>query len=86
MTSCGKAPEVLQGTVLRYDQSEKCLLVRDERVPNREVTFWIENAEIGAEPQTDDVVRIAYHEVDNRRVASRVMNLTRQKEIGIPGK
>jgi hypothetical protein len=83
---CGKGPEVLQGRVVSYDPSSQDLVVKDERPPQREVRLSLEGAEIGAEPKPDDVVRVAYREADGGLVAGRVMNLTRQKEIALPGK
>jgi hypothetical protein len=78
---CGKGPDVLQGRVVRYDPATQDLVVKDERGGQREVRLSLKDAEIGAEPQADDLVRIAYLEVRGRLVASRVMNLTRQEEI-----
>ncbi len=86
LSSCGQAPEVLQGQVVNHDAATKTLLVKDERAPGGVVTFSLESADLGAEPQVNDRVRIAYRPVGERLVALRVMNLTRQHEIGIPGK
>jgi hypothetical protein len=81
--SCCQGPEVLQGKVVSYDTETKDLVVRDERPPNRLATLSLNQAEVGSEPQVNDLVRIAYREEGGRQVASRVMNLTRQQEIGI---
>ncbi len=83
---CGKGPDVLQGRVVSYDPSTQELIVKDERAGQREVRLSLKHAEIGAEPQADDVVRIAYGEAEGRLVARRVMNLTRQKEVARQGK
>ena len=86
LASCGEGPKVIQGTVVSCDASAKALVVRDERPPQASIAFSLEGAEIGAEPQVGDVVRIAYREAAGRLAASRVMNLTRQKELGgLPG-
>jgi len=83
---CGDPPKVLQGAVSAYDAAAKTLTVKDEQTPNAEVVFSIADAEIGAEPQAGDVVRLAYRDKDGRMAASRVMNLTRQEELALGGK
>ena len=80
--ACGDPPKVVQGKVRTYDAAAQSLVVRDERAPEQDVAFSLEAAELGAEPQTDDVVRVAYREAGGRHIATRVMNLTRQKELG----
>ena len=81
---CKDAPKVLQGTVVRYEAPTQTLVVRDELPPYREFFLSLEKAELGAEPRVGDVVRIAYRETVERRVAIRVMNLTRQMELSMP--
>jgi hypothetical protein len=83
--ACGPAPSVVQGTVVRYDASEKLLVLRDERPPQASMEISIAGAEVGADPIQGDTVRIAYRLAGDRPVATRVMNLTRQEEIGKKG-
>ena len=83
--ACGRAPTVVQGTVVRYDASEKVLLLRDERAPQATMEISIAGAEVGADPIPGDTVRVAYRLAGDRPVATRVMNLTRQEEIGKRG-
>jgi hypothetical protein len=83
--SCTPAPNVVQGTVVRYDASEKLLLLRDERPPQATMEISIAEAEVGADPGPGDTVRIAYRLSGDRPVATRVMNLTRQDEIAKKG-
>ncbi len=80
-TGCAKGPEVLQGKVVQYDAATQSLVVKDERAGQREVQLSLQDSEIGAEPEVDDLVRVAYREVGGRLVVRRVMNLTRQKEV-----
>ncbi len=83
--ACGPAPNVIQGTVVRYDASEKLLLLRDERAPQATMEISIVGAEVGADPIPGDTVRVAYRVAGDRPVATRIMNLTRQEEIGKKG-
>ncbi len=83
--ACGPAPIVVQGTVVRYDAVGKLLLLRDERPPQATMEISIAGAEVGADPIPGDTVRVAYRVADDRPVATRVMNLTRQEEIGKKG-
>jgi hypothetical protein len=80
--ACVNPPNVAQGTVARYDAASKTLVVKDERQPQQELVVSLEGAEIGADPVAQDEVRIAYRDEGGRLVATRVMNLTRQKEVG----
>lgn len=85
VVSCGPAPTVVQGTVVRYDATERLLLLRDERAPQATMEISIAGAEVGADPIPGDTVRVAYRLAGNRPVATRVMNLTRQDEIAKKG-
>jgi hypothetical protein len=80
--ACGNPPKVVQGIVAKYDPASHTLVLKDEKQPEQELVFSLEGAEIGAEPVEQDEVRLAYREEGGRLVATRVMNLTRQKEIG----
>jgi len=83
--SCVDAPLVVQGTVTSYDAASKTLQVRDDLDPSNVRTFSLKGAEVGADPLPGDHVRIAYRDVGGRLMATRVMNLTRQKEIAARG-
>jgi hypothetical protein len=78
--ACVDAPRVLQGAVVRYDAAQKVLVVKDECPPHREISFGLAEAEVGADAVAHDVVRVAYREAGGQAMATRVMNLTRQKE------
>lgn len=74
-------PQVVQGTVLSLSEDETTLTLQDELAPNEPFEVSIKNAEVGAPPAPGDVVRIAFYVRDEGRVATRVMNLTRQAEL-----
>jgi hypothetical protein len=82
LLACGDGPSVLQGTVVGYDSQAKVVTVKDERAPGATTEISVAGAEIGAEPAPGDTVRIAYRVTGGRPVASRVMNITRQTEVG----
>jgi hypothetical protein len=82
---CGPAPSVVQGTVVRYDASQKLLAVRDELPPQATMEISIAAAEVGADPSPGDTVRVAFRVAGGRSVATRVMNLTRQEELARKG-
>jgi hypothetical protein len=81
LVGCFRAPLVVQGTVQSYDADSRSLVVVQDDSLGRTLTISLEGAEIGAEPQPGDTVRVAYHDRDGRLVATRVMNITRQAEI-----
>ncbi len=81
LPGCWRGPAVVQGTVVSFDRESKVVVVLDERGGARSA-FDVSGAEIGAEPAEGDRVRLAYREEEGKRVASRLMNLTRQAEIG----
>ena len=85
LVACGPAPTVVQGKVIRYDPAAKVLVVADELKPSRAVELSLQDAEVGAEPTAGDTVRIAYWTRQGKYVASRVMNISRQDEIGKKG-
>ncbi len=76
-----ESPSVVQGTVISYETGTKQLVIKDEIAPNREMTFSLEGAEIGADPAAGDLVRIAYTERDGQNKAGRLMNLAKQDEL-----
>lgn len=79
---CGDRPVVLQGVVVSYDGNASLVVVRDETPPSPEITLSLAGADVGAVPVPGDVVRLAYREEGAVRQAIRVMNLTRQAELG----
>lgn len=81
LAGCGTPPHVVQGTVVGYSPETHTLVVRDEIPPHREISLSIAHAEIGAAPEANDLVRVAYREAEGAAVAVRVMNLTKQKEL-----
>jgi len=89
LSACQNTPQVVQGTVLSYDKASMAAVVKDDLPPNRILTFSFENAkkndEVGADPEPQDIVRIAYKDEGGKLVAIRVMNLTRQKELKSAG-
>ena len=84
--ACSNHPKVVQGTVLSYDDNAKTMVVVNEVQPNSQMTFSLKGAEIGAKPMPNDVVRIVYKDEGGSLIATRVMNLTRQKEVGKGGR
>ncbi len=78
---CSGAPKVVQGTVVSNDPTMHQLVIKDELPPNQDVTLMTDHADIGAPPVAGDLVRVAYHERDGKRHATRVANLSRQGEI-----
>jgi hypothetical protein len=76
LTAC-HPPEVVQGTVVRVDEAGQVLVLRDELPPNDEREYAFADAALNVPPAAGDVVRIAYHQVGDRRVATRVMNVSR---------
>ena len=82
ISACGNPPKVVQGIVVKYDSASKTLVLKDEKQPDQELAFSLAGAEIGADPAEQDEVRLAYREQGGSLVAIRVMNLTRQKELG----
>lgn len=83
--TCGPAPSVVQGTVVRYDTVAKVVIVRDELAPHATLELSIGGAEVGADPVPGDTVRVAYYVAGNRLTATRVMNVTSQDELGKRG-
>jgi hypothetical protein len=79
--SCSDPPKVVQGTVVSYEQASKDLSINDDSTPPRALTLSLEGADVGAEPAKGNVVRVAYRERGGKLVASRVMNITKQKEL-----
>jgi hypothetical protein len=75
-------PQIVQGTVVRIDEATQVLVLRDELPPNDEHEYAIADAALNVPPAVGDVVRIAYHQVGDRRIATRVMNVGRSETAG----
>ena len=76
-----ESPSVVQGTVVSYEANTKQVVIKNEIEPNQEMTFFLEGAEIGADPTPGDLVRIAYTQHDGQNKAGRLMNLAKQDEL-----
>ena len=84
LAACGgAAPKVAQGTVLKFDAEHATMALRDESDPGNILEFSVQGAEIGAVTMPGDTVRVAYREAEGKLRATRVMNITRQAELGI---
>lgn len=83
--ACGDRPLVLQGAVVSYDEVAQTVVVKDEVAPHAEVAFSLAGAAIGALPAPGDQVRLAYRDAGSPKPAIRMMNLTRQAELGKKG-
>jgi hypothetical protein len=81
LAACGKAPEVIQGVVTGYDPASKTVMLQDEQEPHRDLTFSLQQAEIGAEPAVGDSVRLSYRTQGETLLALRVMNLSQRSEL-----
>jgi hypothetical protein len=81
MVSCATPPEVVQGTVVSCDESAKIITIQDQDKPGSTMEFHFEGAEVGANPQPGDIVRIAYQRKNDNRLATRIMNISRQKDL-----
>jgi len=69
--------EVIQGTCMTFDPAGKMITVKDER-EGTEVVFDLSLARIGLTPEKGNIVRIAYRMEEGRRLAVKVMNVTKQ--------
>lgn len=79
--ACAPPAPVVQGSVASVDHDAKTITVQDEKKPeDAPMTYDISRAEIGAQPEVGDIVRLAYRVEDGRNMTLRVMNLTQQKE------
>jgi hypothetical protein len=83
--SCDPAPKVIQGVVLSHDPVAKTLVMSDETRPGVTIDVSIEGADIGAAPEPGDTIRIACREAAKGVLALRVMNISRQDELGKQG-
>ena len=81
-SACVDAPTVIQGAVVGNDEAAQTIVVRDERPPHDQVVIALAGSEVGADLHPGDEVRVAYVAEGERLRAVRVMNLTRQAEVG----
>lgn len=84
------AAEVSQGRCIQFDAGQGLMVVEEfdtNFTPEHRygmatgiiTTFDISRARIGIEPRPDDIVRTAYVMDGEKRIAVRVMNVTRQE-------
>jgi hypothetical protein len=78
-------PQVVQGTVVAVDEAAQELVLRDELLPNDEHEYSIADAKVNATPATGDVIRIAYYEDGDKRLATRVMKISQAADKGNAG-
>jgi hypothetical protein len=81
MISCVTPPDVVQSTVVSCDENAKIVVIRDQDNPGGTLEFSFDDAEVGANPQPGDTVRIAYRRQNDKLKATRIMNISRQKEL-----
>jgi hypothetical protein len=81
LSACGEPPEVVQGTVISYDGTTGALVVADESAPGSNMELSSQGAEMGADLQPGDTVRIAFYKRGETLEATRIMNISRQTEL-----
>ena len=81
MDSCATPPQVAQGTVVSWDETNKTVAIGDREKPGSTVEFRFEGAEVGLTPRPGDTIRIAYQTQNGSLKATRIMNISRQKEL-----
>jgi hypothetical protein len=79
--SCASAPEVVQGTVVNCDETKKIVAIQEQGKPGSTLEFSFEGAEVGANPHPGDTIRVAYQKQNGTLRATRIMNITRQKDL-----
>jgi hypothetical protein len=85
VTSCGNAPLVAQGKVIRYEAAARSVVLDNEKAPGQQMLFSLTGADVGAEPEVGDMIRVAYRDEGGKLVALRVMNLSKQAELAKKG-
>ena len=81
LASCATPPKVVQGTVVSYDTTSNMMVINDESQPGSTLELSLVGAEVGANSLPGDTVRIAYHEQNGKRTATRVMKIAGQAEV-----
>ncbi len=81
VVSCATPPQVAQGTVISCDEVSKVVAIRDQEKPDSTLEFQFEGAEVEASPRPGDIVRVAYQKQNGKLKATRIMNISRQKEL-----
>lgn len=82
MGACAPPPEVVQGAVISYEPESGVLVIEDETSPGTTMEFSTLGAEMGAELHAGDLVRLAYYGRGETLEATRIMNISRQSEVG----
>jgi len=83
------AANVSQGKCITNDQASKTLTIEEyglKKTPDhkygdptgKQATFDCKEALIGITPQPGDILRIAWEEKDGKKIAIRVMNVSKQ--------
>jgi hypothetical protein len=83
------AVEVAQGKCVQYDNTTKKLTIEEYdtnfgpdhkygRPTGKQSLYDLQEAIIGATPEPGDIVRIAYNVKGTERLATKVMNVTKQ--------
>ncbi|MEW6263742.1 MAG: hypothetical protein AB1641_11770 [Thermodesulfobacteriota bacterium] len=81
-----QAGEVVQGVCLSYDPQSKTMTVKNEldpaglkRLNQKEIyVFDLSIAKIGASPEKGNIVRVAFQKIQDKNVALKVMNVSKQ--------
>jgi len=83
------ASQVAEGKCITYDKDKKIVTIEDYDTnfgpgykyghpTGKQSVYNVAGALIGIEPSPGDILRIAYEETDNQRVAIRIMNVSKQ--------
>ena len=83
LASCATPPKVVQGTVVSCDDAQKTVTIRDSDKPDSTLEFSFVGAEVGANPHAGDIIRIAYRTQNGQLKATRIMNISRQKDLEV---
>ncbi|MEW6079202.1 MAG: hypothetical protein AB1724_15450 [Thermodesulfobacteriota bacterium] len=89
LTTSALAEEVVQGECLEYNMESKIIKIKEYDTnfskeakygvaTNIESEYDVSQAKIGAKPEPGNILRIAYRNEDNRKIATKVMNVTKQ--------
>ncbi len=79
--SCSTPPEVAQGTVISCDEVNKTVAIQEMEMPDQTLEFSFAEADVGVIPSPGDTIRVAYHRQDGGLRATRIMNISRQKDL-----